>query len=406
MGISIAVRLTAGDFHYADLEKLIRDHQVTTIEELLPLLPQDYRQFYTFIYESRSVQKDNVFPTFPRIVFYGADASFLIAVTKNPNTPPKVTIDDAIETIDFDEATNAFAFRRLSFHPGTSPVDPAPAVNPPLCLSCHGSDPRPNWDTYNVWPGVYGSVSRLNCDAMEPGTPELTHYLEFQKTNRSSERYQYVPKELTDFGSCPHDPAVEMTFVNATVTDPNADLSQKIFQLNLRRIQRLVRTSAAYSKYRFLWAALSRNCLSAENLESYFPPGFASQKGFPVYDDWVTQVVARAKAEFAQRLALFEKNNKGSAAEASRQPIDFMDDKDPLGGGFGHRFAVSWITLLANRMGLDQDRWSTAFEFGSLDYATPHSTPDEIYATWPVDTTLPTACEELRTGSVAALSGT
>jgi len=52
----------------------------------------------------------------------------------------------------FDRRSHRYEFREVVFEGGAARLS---APNPPLCLGCHGADPRPIWGSYPVWKGAY-----------------------------------------------------------------------------------------------------------------------------------------------------------------------------------------------------------------------------------------------------------
>ncbi len=164
MGVRAAA-LDGETLSYEDLVGLVSAHDVRSIEELLPLLPQDYRSEFTLMHDSLSLQP-STFES-PRVIMTGPRATLVIAFSSDP----EAFRYNVLEIIQFREdgapgdppnpATPArgFEFREIVFSDLDPPGPPAfgPA-NPPLCFSCHGgSDPRPNWEVYSQWPGAYGS---------------------------------------------------------------------------------------------------------------------------------------------------------------------------------------------------------------------------------------------------------
>ena len=72
-----------GALTYARLRRLIQSARVHSIDELLPLLPEEYRKHYTLLYQSRSLQHADA--AAPRVVVYGPTGEFIIAFSGNPN---------------------------------------------------------------------------------------------------------------------------------------------------------------------------------------------------------------------------------------------------------------------------------------------------------------------------------
>jgi hypothetical protein len=396
---------TGRALNYAELTKTIRDHQVRSIDELLPLLPENYRKNYTFVYQSRSLQAPAVSPQWPRTILYGEDAKFLMAFTKNPATPPESQLEDSLETIEFNEAKSVFQFRLIPFAPGKDPLATEPEINPVLCKGCHGTDPRPNWDAYNMWPGVYGSVSRLGCDTMQEGTAELKNYLAFLAGNRKRDRYQFLPPETLgrqENTGCPRTPDHDYTFSNAAVMDPNAQLTSQLFGLNARRIKRLVTESPSFPIFKYLWAGLAKNCMG--DVDKFFPPRYVAEKKLADFDTTKRALKESTRQEFSVRLQTFQVNNAGSQIEPARTPINFLDDADPVPGKYSQLEPTAWIKFVADRAGISTERWETGFSDSHWNFSTSDGGPLDMFRNWSVPGVGYRDCDGLAAKSVEALS--
>jgi hypothetical protein len=160
--------------------------QIHTIEELLPLLPAEFRSRFVLVYSSRSLQGAS--PRYPRVILFGLDAKLILAFTGSPDLEGY----GSLETIEFDDTKKSFNFRRIQFPSETDPSGAAfkPLIsetNPEKCRICHREEPRPNWDTYAAWPGVFGSLD----DGM-PGE-ERTAYKNFlQNMFMKAGRYRHL----------------------------------------------------------------------------------------------------------------------------------------------------------------------------------------------------------------------
>jgi hypothetical protein len=376
----------ASRFDYADLEALIANNNVSTIDQLLPLLPLDYRANYTFIYSSRGQHAANVFPDQPRVLLYGTDGTFMMVFGKNPSAPPVVDDADSLQTIEWQPDSRSFILRELDFSPGKKPLDPEPIDNPASCLSCHGNDPRPIFDVYNFWPGFYGSVGRQNCDTMRAGTPEMAGYTAFLAQHRHADRYQFLPPEA-DFAGCPSDPNDELTVRNGNADFPNEDLTDKIFVLNEQRIRRIFESVPGFTAYNPLLTALGGDCLEVlapattdfgATLETFFPPGFAQIHAFDSFAVTEQNMLAQSRVDFGKRLARFNVNNRASKDDPDRLPINFNDDQDAEGAPFGQFFSGTLIKLMADRMGVDVTTLSPNFRDGTFEFGSAIHNAEEI----------------------------
>lgn len=135
------------------LDKM-KAERLTTIEQVLAGLPQDFRDHYVLMYGSRSLQQSTFLA--PRVIFHEGDGSFALAVGSGH---AGLRGGNVIEMVQFHDDGYRWEFRELTFRAGRNPEVSEP--NPKKCLACHQSplrtdvDPRPNWEAYNFWPGAY-----------------------------------------------------------------------------------------------------------------------------------------------------------------------------------------------------------------------------------------------------------
>src|SRR5262249_6867826 len=152
-----------------------------SVEELLPLLSPALRSRYVLIFDSRSVQEAS--RADPRVLLVGYEGRFIVSF----NGDPQQRGFDAIETMEFDNASSSFIFREIRF-PGRDAATDAEVefsqANPARCAACHGSPAHPIWDTFPLWPGVYGEryqkeLSRAESDGLA----------DFARAQRTHPRY-------------------------------------------------------------------------------------------------------------------------------------------------------------------------------------------------------------------------
>ncbi len=213
-----AVAVPAETFTYEDLVALIQAKNLKRVEDVLPALPDDLRSNYTLMYQSRALQRASY--NNPRAILFGKDAKFILTFIGDQNAFGFETL----ETIQFRPHERSFDFRQIVFptiQNGLKDVkfsqQNKTADGRVSCTSCHGSEPRPNWDHYRVWPGAYGG----HDDQLE-GEEELK-YREFVSTRNTSPFYKYLIQ-----GIKPKDPE-DVSF------RPNLRLSDLIGSLNSLR---------------------------------------------------------------------------------------------------------------------------------------------------------------------------
>src|SRR5258708_8560831 len=86
-----------------DLKQIIKDNQVTNIDDLLAHLPADYTKGYTLVYRTRALNQEGVSPRRPRVVLFGQNANFVL-VYNSHSTGAKAKPGDVqtIETLELD----------------------------------------------------------------------------------------------------------------------------------------------------------------------------------------------------------------------------------------------------------------------------------------------------------------
>lgn len=102
-----------------------------SIDQVIAALPADYSQFYTFMYQSRSLQADYTTPQSPRAIVYGPEAKLILTFTQ----AAKGTDADALELMSWDERTARFTLRELKFDGSGRPQ--VSQDNPAKCVRCH-----------------------------------------------------------------------------------------------------------------------------------------------------------------------------------------------------------------------------------------------------------------------------
>ncbi len=231
---------------------------IDTIAELVPLLDRDLRRNFTFAFATQSAQR-SVDPMHPRVVLFGTDARLILAFTGDPAGPDF----DTLEVIHFRDDVRAFELAQFVL-PAAVRRDPTLAAtardngrsNPRACLRCHGSDPRPIFDSYPVWPGFYGSQQ----DAFEHAPDELASYRRFL-AGKDAPGSVYRTLEFP-----PGSPV--SPYALATVEDssgrlaPNMRFGMALTERNRERISRMLEASPRYATYRDVLVAGLLGCVA------------------------------------------------------------------------------------------------------------------------------------------------
>src|SRR6185312_6495837 len=80
---------------------------------------------------------------------------------------------NSAEIIRFDDQAKMFRFSEIDF---AEPAATRVHENPHICQTCHAPnfrdiDPRPNWQMYFTWDGVYG----MHDDQLGASAPDFTN---------------------------------------------------------------------------------------------------------------------------------------------------------------------------------------------------------------------------------------
>jgi len=142
---------------FTKLKKCFIDHQsqFLKVEDFLAQLPSSYREKFTLVYHSKSLQAASY--ENPRVIFFGhGQTELILAYTGNSQSQESQNIEkdsfDKIETIAWNKVNKKFEFYEFHFPSAQNHLKFAvlSEKNPTQCFRCHGQDLRPNWQHYNV----------------------------------------------------------------------------------------------------------------------------------------------------------------------------------------------------------------------------------------------------------------
>ncbi len=338
LGLVAVAESGAADFNIETLRELIRTRDVRTIEETLELLPTDLRANYTLVFASRSLQGATL--SAPRAILYGVDGRFVVSFNGDANERGY----DVLETMQFDERTNSFHFRELSFPIGGQGAQES-EDNPARCVACHGRPARPIWDTPPSWPGVYGERYRTGLSKAESDGMQ-----KFLARETESRRYRYLVgvRRFADretYVANAHD-----LYNGERFEPPNARLSMLLATLNVRSIVSDLSDAPAFLPHRYvLLAAAGGDCGA---VASFFPESLRS-------------VLIRAMATYAQSSVTADAGQE--AAKRFRR----VDTTDGYHGGVAVSDPVALRFIAERLVGLPRQRWSLALERETHDLAAP-----------------------------------
>jgi ankyrin repeat protein len=156
------------------LREAVARCKITSIDALIGLLPRERRASYVLAYKTGGLQEGS--PAHPRVITY-AGRLFL-----SFNGNPAHKGHDVLEMLEFDPDRARFELHELQIRKGR-PTWHGP--NPAECLTCHGEEPLPIWDSWYLWPGFY----RSEQGALYPKEAELHRQFE---ANAKEGRYRHL----------------------------------------------------------------------------------------------------------------------------------------------------------------------------------------------------------------------
>ena len=161
---------------YEWLQQTIRDNNVSSIEELLPLLPEALRKSYTLVKESSALQGAD--EKNPRAILFAPDARLVLAF----NGADYQERFQHLEVLDYTASDGSARLFEIDF--SKTGEEKFSAANSATCMKCHTSYPKPDgeakpiWPNYNSWFGSYGeSDDRIEGDELD----QYKQFTELQK---------------------------------------------------------------------------------------------------------------------------------------------------------------------------------------------------------------------------------
>jgi hypothetical protein len=259
---------------YEWLTEKMKLTKAQTLESTLELIPREFYNNYVLVYRSRSLQDAS--SLFPRAIVFGKSSRFIMAF----NGHEKQKGFNNLEIIQFRETTHRWEFREITFSQNNLPV--FSEANPKKCLECHQSpkrinvDPRPNWEPYNFWPGVYASVD----DKIEPVLkPDHQKYLNGDSSQTHSTVSRFLPQDMILIEEQSHEldnlikfeEKIKPThnrykYFSAFNTRGPLNITKSLVTLNMQRVARIMREELGdlFDVYKYTILGLG----GAENMNS------------------------------------------------------------------------------------------------------------------------------------------
>jgi hypothetical protein len=331
-------------FTEARLQELLQNNPATglpvdSISELIPLLPRELRENFTFVYDSRSPFRSGISPEFPRVILFTNDARLVLTFIGDERQPGS----ELLETMSFDYESATFELHAYLL-PAGERKSWRPSAEEARCARCHGADARPIFDSYPLWPGYYGSVQdTFPHDRI--GQKEARNYAAFSAGAAKTGVY----KDLIYPSGSPVSPYLDpRLFHDNTVTLepklfpylPNARLGIALTELNRQRIYRKLAAGEGFAANEKQLLAKLLECRPADR-----PDRNALR---PIEEQLRSENAARLK-----RLGVLAGDPKKSRDDM--QELQFVRE-------------LAEIDWVAKRAGVDRSDWSMAMEPGSLAF--------------------------------------
>jgi hypothetical protein len=233
------------EISYLKIRALIESHNLKSVDEVLSMLPERLRASYVLMYSSASTQPATFLK--PRVLLFSGDARFVMAFNDRPDHRGA----RRFEIIQFSDETHAFEFYEIRFNPEA--VAPEKAVyfsdkDPFLCSKCHREDLRPNWDPFPITEGAYGS----SRDRIFRGSDEDQGFRDFVRISGEGP-YLF----LVGLGNTEDHKETSYRLAGC----PNTRFGTALNELNFLRIERILRNTEGFDRFRYaLQAALSADC--------------------------------------------------------------------------------------------------------------------------------------------------
>jgi hypothetical protein len=333
-----------GPFTETRLQALLQKSPVTgrpvdSIAELVPLLPEELRKNFTFVYDSRSPFKSGISPQYPRVILFTDDARLVLTFIGDERQPGF----DLLETMAFDWETAKFNLHAYLL-PAGERRSWRPSPEQARCARCHGADARPIYDSYPLWPGYYGSVQdTFPHDRI--GQKEGKNYAAFAATTAKTGVY----KDLIYPAGTPVTPYLDPRLFKDNTIEldpklfsylPNARLGMALTELNRQRIYRKLSQGAGFAANEKRMLAMLLECSPSDH-----PDGAAMRA--------IADELKGENAQRLKRLGILPGDPK--KARNDMQELKFVRE-------------LAEIDWVAKQARVDRSDWSMAMEPGSLAF--------------------------------------
>ena len=303
-------------FSREKVRQMLSSGNIQSVENVLEYLEEtghdDFFHHYVLMFHSRSSQEASF--EHPRAIMVSPRSEFVMAI----NGSEEQEGGQRIEMMEYDREERAFRFFELDLQPSPPQLS---EVNPQRCLNCHREDPRPNWDHYFFWAGMYGgdddfltrymdifykkngeSLASSNFFRTKRGkilaSREARKYTEFYVSKGQHSRYSYLKDFIT---------YSERSKERGYYRRPGLDLTNFLHSLNGKRIERKLEETIGVAPPHFKYALLgTAYCIypgihySSPN--RFIPKTYLNERKVEPFDDYLIRHASQVKRDILRRI--------------------------------------------------------------------------------------------------------
>jgi hypothetical protein len=337
-----------------DLEQLLNQRDIRRIDSLSANLPESILKNTVLWYEPRSLtQGGNV--VHPRALFYGPYANLMFTMSDLPDQHGYQNI----EVIEFSRQTHNYSFHEIIFDPDGR-TKPVIERNSKECAVCHFG--KPIWDTYPVWPGVFGTFAFHEENVDHARTIEENRWRQFLAKAEKNPRYAPLYPYLRA------DSARDRSLVNTKFSNYLTEQTFSRLSDRIKQNPHLPSMIEVISRIRQRRLELQ----SEDELMTAFEGLQIDEDLFhEVYESVHNRLGEYLDARFSRIENLFGNVDPYNSHVRS---FDFIYDSH-----FDELVAMQYF-FLSREMGIDLSEESTTFEKGTFAFLAPYGALRDIIA--------------------------
>lgn len=332
------------DFNYQKLIEIIKTCKIKKIESLLMHLPNRYLTNYVAAYATQAAMAAS--PSHPQITIFGEDGKLMMTFNGSKFQNGYYSL----EIIHFIEQSKKFELRVIEFPENrrNSEVIISKA-NPAKCISCHGTSPRPLWDTWTFWPGkFYGESQSVH--------PKEKIFLQEFLKNKKKGRYSKLPAQGVIL-------TAGFNKKEAIGIKNNIKMDIVVDYLMDQFIAQLIKENKKLVNFKY-------SVLAALSCSHDFPQNYIQEKIRATFNKSITELESdtriQAQNEIYNRINLLKEYLNGLPEDRlTLDNIYFPNgwSKDSSGSNFDIK-RTTQIRYIMDNLSIGMNNWFTPFNFG------------------------------------------